>query len=83
MDATAGAAIGSRRGMGRVKHLNTIFLWVQDYVTSGTIIIEKVHTSLDFADVLTKAVGGVQLRSAMEALYYQYLTGRSSMAFTA
>ena len=83
MDATAGAAIGSRRGMGRVKHLNTIFLWVQDYVTSGRITIEKVHTSLNFADVLTKAVGGVQLRSAMEALYYQYLTGPSSMAFTA
>ena len=56
---------------------------MQDYVTSGRITIEKVHTSLNFADVLTKAVGGIQLRSAMEALRHQYLAGRSSMAFTA
>ena len=30
MDATAGSAIGSRRGLGRVKHIDTIFLWVQE-----------------------------------------------------
>ena len=28
MDATAGIAIGSRRGLGRVKHIDTVFLWV-------------------------------------------------------
>lgn len=29
MDATAGIAIGKRRGLGRVKHIATNFLWVQ------------------------------------------------------
>ena len=30
---TAGAAIGSRRGLGRVKHIDTVFFWVQALVT--------------------------------------------------
>ena len=29
MDATAGIAIGSRRGLGRVKHIETVFLLVR------------------------------------------------------
>ena len=29
MDATAGIAIGSRRGLVRVMHIDTVFLWVQ------------------------------------------------------
>ena len=29
MDATAGIAIGSRRRLGRVKHIETVFLLVQ------------------------------------------------------
>ena len=32
-DATAGAVFSSRKGIGRVKHLVTLFLWMQDYVT--------------------------------------------------
>ena len=51
-------AIGSRRGLGKVKHIDTIFLWVQEKVTSGAITLGKIHNSLNFADILTKAVAG-------------------------
>ncbi len=30
MDATAGISIGSRRGLGKVKHLDTQHLWIQE-----------------------------------------------------
>ena len=30
-----GAAMSSRRGLGRVKHIHTTFLWIQAYVTGG------------------------------------------------
>eukprot|EP00971_Amphidinium_carterae_P106673 2113176-Amphidinium_carterae.1 len=30
MDATAGISIGSRRRLGRVKHIDTVFLWCQE-----------------------------------------------------
>ncbi len=35
MDATAGIAIGSRRGLGRVKHIDTVFLWCQQVMQAG------------------------------------------------
>ena len=68
MDATAGKAIGSRRGLGKVKHLDTIFLWVQEHVTSGRIAIGKIHTTMNFADILAKAVVGPLLIRLMEDL---------------
>jgi len=81
MDATAGAAIGSRRGLGRVKHLSTIFLWVQDYVTRGEIKLGKVHTSENPADILTKAVSGSLIRTVMETLGFEYCVGASALAY--
>ena len=83
MDATAGAAIGSRRGIGRVKHLSTIFLWVQDYITSGRIKIRKVHTSENVADILTKAVSGQLLRRMMQCMGFTFADGRAGLALTA
>jgi hypothetical protein len=83
MDATAGAAIGSRKGFGRVKHIHTCFLWVQNYVTNGTLKLKKVHTSENYADILTKAVAGPLLKRMMEAMGFCYLLGRSGLALTA
>ena len=37
MDATAGIAVGSQRGLGRVKHIDKVFLGVQTMVTEGKI----------------------------------------------
>ena len=41
MDVTAGIAIGSRRGLGREKHIDTVFLWVQTMVTEVKISLGK------------------------------------------
>ena len=83
MDATAGAAIGSRRGLGRAKHIDTCFLWVQDLITAGKIKVKKVHTSENFSDVLTKAVPGVVLRRLVERMGFVFRKGRSNLALTA
>ena len=44
MDATAGIVIGSRRRLGGVKHIDTVFLWVQAMVTEGKISLGKRPT---------------------------------------
>ena len=82
MDATAGAAICSRRGFGKVKHIDTIFLWVQDLITEGKITLGKKHTSENFADVLTKPVDGAILRRFMIAMGFEYLSGRAALGYT-
>ena len=68
MDATSGAAIGSRRGLGRTKHIHTGFLWVQNLISNGEIKIRKIHTLENPADVLTKPVTWQQLSAAMARL---------------
>ena len=44
MDATAGIAIGGRRGPGRVKHIDTVFLWVETIVAEDKISLGKKPT---------------------------------------
>ena len=83
MDATAGAAIGSRRGIGKVKQLDTSFLWVQDYVTSGRITVKKVHTSQNLADLLTKPSTSKLLWSVMSELGFQVMHEASAHGYTA
>ena len=83
MDATAGKSMGSRRGLGRVKHLDTIFLWVQEHVTSGRITIGKIHTSMNFADILTKPVAGPLLKRLMEIQGFSYPQSRAKLGLTA
>ena len=76
MDATAGAAIGSRRGLGRVKHIDTIFLWEQDIVGRKLVTIGKKHTRENLADILTKAVDNEVLMKHMGSLGFLKLDGR-------
>ena len=57
MDATAGIAIASRRGLGKVRHVDAQFLWVQEVIQNGKIKIRRKHTSEMLADVMTKDCG--------------------------
>jgi hypothetical protein len=55
-DASAAIGIGSRVGIGKVRHIEVTQLWVQEKVVNGEIVIEKVATEDNLADALTKAV---------------------------
>ena len=44
MDATTGLAIGSRHGLGKVKHIDTGFLWAQQVVLEGKAKLYKKDT---------------------------------------
>ena len=44
------------KGLGRVRHIEVNQLWVQDKVASGELVIHKVGTDENIADVLTKYV---------------------------
>ena len=56
-DASAAKGIASRRGLGKVKHIELSQLWVQDKVARGDMIIHKVGTHDNLADAMTKHVG--------------------------
>ena len=56
VDSTAAKAIASRLGLGKVRHMEVRFLWVQEMVKEGKIAVKKVHTTKNIADLLTKPV---------------------------
>ena len=83
MDATAGIAIGSRRGLGRVKHIDTVFLWVQAMVTEGKISLGKKPTEEMLADFLTKHVDAATMKSCMDGLGIRFQSGESKFTLKA
>ena len=55
-DASAAIGIASRIGLGKIRHIEVSQLWLQEKVRSGKVIINKVDTSCNLADALTKGV---------------------------
>ena len=60
-DASSAIAIASRIGVGRVRHLETRFLWLQGYIKQGLLKIAKVKREENETDIGTKALAAVQL----------------------
>ena len=53
-DASAAKGIASRRGLGKVRHIELCQLWLQDQVANDTIRIVKIAGVDNFSDSLTK-----------------------------
>ena len=83
MDATAGIAIGSRRGLGRVRHIDTMFLWVQSVVQSGRIKVYKRPTADMIADVLTKAVPEARMSEMLRRMGFEPREGSHQLSLRA
>ena len=49
--------ISFRRGLGRTRHSDVQYLWIQEEVAEGRLKVDKVGTTENSADILTKAVG--------------------------
>ena len=62
MDASSGMAIAMRQGVGRIRHLETKSLWVQQIVHRKVMKIRKCHGKSNIADVGTKVLGDATLR---------------------
>ena len=57
-DSTAGKSVASRRGLGKMRHVELRYLWVQDVVKEGALKVRKVEGVKNIADRLTKAKSG-------------------------
>jgi hypothetical protein len=54
VDSTAAKSIASRTGLGRVRHLEVRFLWLQEVVRKGRLMLRKILGEKNPADILTK-----------------------------
>ena len=53
-DATATIAIASRLGLAKLKHIEIRHLWLQDEVREGRLVLHKIPSADNPADILTK-----------------------------
>ena len=53
-DSSAAKSLASRRGSGRVRHIETRWLWLQSAVAEGKVRMRKASGATNPADVLTK-----------------------------
>ncbi|CAE7716237.1 RE1 [Symbiodinium sp. CCMP2592] len=56
LDASAAKGIMERSGVGRVRHLSVRVLWTQQLVADKIIMLRKVATSINVADLNTKGL---------------------------
>ena len=62
VDRTACIGIGNRQGVGKVRHLDTRRLWLEERVQCGQAWIEKCSTEENIADIGTKPLNGNRLQ---------------------
>ena len=53
-DASVAKSVATRRGAGKIRHVEVNQLWLQEKVQKGIIDIVKVGTKDNLADLLTK-----------------------------
>ena len=80
MDASAAIAMVHRRGLGKMRHLGTGWLWIQEKAYGGQIRYAKVPREERIADVFTKAPTAVAWEKAEETLMVQTQQGRPEAA---
>jgi hypothetical protein len=68
LDSSAAKSMASRSGVGRVRHLDTRRLWVQEAVRVGKFALDKVRGDQNPANILTKPLSCDQMVEEFELL---------------
>ena len=79
-DATAAIGMASRRGVGKVRHLDTTHLRLQERVRSNDFKLSKVAGRDNMGDAFTKYVDRATLMRHMENINVCYEDGRAAEA---
>ena len=79
-DSSAARAFASRRGLGRLKHIQTRYLWVQERVAQKALTLATVASKENVADLLTKMLSWADVRRHMKSMRMLYADGRAGKA---
>ena len=79
-NATAAIGITRRRGLGKIRHLATADLWVQDRLRAKDFTLEKVSGHDNIADLLTKHLDRPTLLRHLDSMGLVQEECRSALA---
>ena len=76
-DSSAARGTASRRGLGKLRHVQTRYLWIQGRVANNELKIVAVGTKQNVADLCTKPVNKDTCEKHMKALGQIFATGKA------
>ena len=80
-DSTASVGICSRQGIGKIRHLDTRVLWVQQRIRNGDLELYWLPGKENPADIFTKAdIAGEKMVEIIEMLSCRFISGRPKSA---
>ena len=82
-DATAAMAMSQRRGLGRAKHIQTCYLWVQEKIQELKIGLHKKPTADQLADLLTKFLSQERMVMLLSRMNFVFRDAPHKLTLTA
>ena len=76
-DSTAAIGIVHRSGLGRTRHIQVQFLWIQECISEGRVSVNKIDTKLNPADLLTKHLNAELRASHISRLCMEIKFGKA------
>ena len=83
VDSSASRGMALRRGVGRVRHVHTPLLWVQDWQRRGDFRVVKIPGPKNVADLGTKPLPGPSVANYMGQMDFTFEVRPSSLALKA
>ena len=82
-DSSAAIGIGSRRGAGKLRHIDTSTLWLQAHVTNKDVVLQKVLGDHNPSDLGTKHLAGPRMLGLMARLGLRPRSGKHKLGLEA
>ena len=80
-DSSAAIGIATRSGLGKIRHLETHTLWLQEKVRTGAIEVKKVRGEVNPADLFTKHLPSREkVHQLLDLFGCEYREGRAAAA---
>ena len=82
-DATAGKGIAQRLGAGKLKHIETRYLWSQRVFYDRLAELKKIPRALNASDIGTRHCTANEIQTGLKQMSYYELLGSSKLALKA
>eukprot|EP00971_Amphidinium_carterae_P343593 6483429-Amphidinium_carterae.1 len=82
-DSSAARGVALRKGIGRLRHLHTPLLWLQERVAKRDMEVFKCRGDQNIADLGTKDLGREKMEGFLKMIGFHFEEGRHQMALDA
>ena len=78
-DSSSGLAVGSPRGLGRIRNVQTRYMCVQQRVQEGDLRLKKEPGDTNVSDALTKPLDEKRMTNLLTMMGHAFRGGRTAL----